>query len=72
MLHFFWDTLYLSNYYPFSTVRDQMKALEGPKEKFDCFKGIVDPTESDTPQCAVVRVYVLQGGHCAVGGGQLQ
>ena len=35
---------YLSNYYPFSTVRDQMKALEGPKEKFDCFKGIVDPT----------------------------
>lgn len=27
---------------------------------------------SDTPQCAVVRVYVLQGGHCAVGGGQLQ
>ena len=36
---------YLSNYYPFSTVRDQMKALEGPKEKFDCFKGIVDPTD---------------------------
>ena len=36
---------YLSNYYPFSTVRDQMKALEGSKEKFDCFKGIVDPTD---------------------------
>ena len=36
---------YLSNYYPFSTVRDQMKALEGSKEKFDCFKGIVDPTK---------------------------
>ena len=36
---------YLSNYYPFSTVRDQMKALEGPEEKFDCFKGIVDPTD---------------------------
>ena len=35
---------YLSNYYPFSTVRDQIKALEGSKEKFDCFKGIVDPT----------------------------
>ena len=27
---------------------------------------------SDTPQCAVVRVYVLQGGHCALGDGQLQ
>ena len=27
---------------------------------------------SDTPQCAGVRVYVLQGGHCAVGGGQQQ
>ena len=35
---------YLFNHYSFSTVRDQMKALEGPKEKFDCFKGIVDPT----------------------------
>ena len=28
---------YLSNYYPFSTVRDQMNAVEGRKEKFDCF-----------------------------------
>ena len=26
-------------------MRDQMKALEGPKENFDCFQGIVDPTD---------------------------
>ena len=33
---------YLSNYYPISTVRDQMNAVKGRKEKFDCFQGIVD------------------------------
>ena len=28
---------YLSNYYPFFPVRDKMNAVEGRKEKFDCF-----------------------------------
>ena len=28
---------YLSNYHPLFPVRDKMNAVEGPKEKFDCF-----------------------------------
>ena len=28
---------YLSNYHPLFPVRDQMNAVEGRKEKFDCF-----------------------------------
>ena len=38
-----WDT-YLSNSYHLFQVRDQMNSVEGRKEKFDCFWGIVDPT----------------------------
>ena len=38
-----WD-IYLSNFYHLFPVRDQMKAVEGVHEKFDCFWGIVDPT----------------------------
>ena len=40
---FSWDT-YLSNFYQLFPVHDQMKAVEGRKEKFACFKGTVDPT----------------------------
>ena len=39
-----WD-IYLSNFYQLFPVRDQMKAQEGVKVKFACFKGIVDPTD---------------------------
>ena len=38
-----WD-IYLSNFYHLFPVHDQMKAVEGRKEKFACFKGTVDPT----------------------------
>ena len=38
-----WD-IYLSNFYQLFPVHDQMKAVEGRKEKFACFKGTVDPT----------------------------
>ena len=38
-----WDTN-LSNFDHLFPVRDKMKALEGAKEKFSPFKGIVDPT----------------------------
>ena len=38
-----WD-IYLSNFYHLFPVRDQMNSVEGRKEKFDCFWGIVDPT----------------------------
>ena len=38
-----WDT-YLSNFYHLFPVLDQMNPVEGRKEKFDCFWGIVDPT----------------------------
>ena len=37
--------IYLSNFYQLFPVRDQMKAQEGLKVKFACFKGIVDPTD---------------------------
>ena len=41
-----WD-IYLSNFYQLFPVHDQMKAVEGRKEKFACFKGTVDPTNYD-------------------------